>query len=207
MPITGSRHFDRASHLLQPKLATDTARAFVRSYSRARLCADRRRLHFDGIARRGIRFRRSGNDQGLRGRTGPYITAARMLGIAPEQVSKEERRGAKNVNFGAIRHRRKGISCDGVEQLSTGSGHHRGQALARRHRAGLPSLRTLATGELCVVLSVASHPDRQRRCARVRTGLPVLPAEAWQQRLHPILQHGHPGRLRRRQHVGARPHR
>jgi DNA (cytosine-5)-methyltransferase 1 len=30
------------------------------------------------------------------------ITAARMLGIAPDQVSKEERRGAKNVNFGAI---------------------------------------------------------------------------------------------------------
>jgi DNA polymerase I len=30
------------------------------------------------------------------------ITAARMLGITPDQVSKEERRGAKNVNFGAI---------------------------------------------------------------------------------------------------------
>ena len=30
------------------------------------------------------------------------ITAARMLGISPDQVSKEERRGAKNVNFGAI---------------------------------------------------------------------------------------------------------
>ena len=30
------------------------------------------------------------------------ITAARMLGVTPDQVSKEERRGAKNVNFGAI---------------------------------------------------------------------------------------------------------
>ena len=30
------------------------------------------------------------------------ITAARMLNTTPDQVSKEERRGAKNVNFGAI---------------------------------------------------------------------------------------------------------
>ena len=55
------------------------------------------------------------------------ITAARMLSITPDQVSKEERRGREERELRRdLRHRRKGISCDGMEQLSTRSGHYRG---------------------------------------------------------------------------------
>ena len=63
----------------------------------------RRRLQRDGIARRRVHFRRRRDDEGLRaGARPPRITAARMTGKRLEEVTDEERQGAKAVNFGAI---------------------------------------------------------------------------------------------------------
>ena len=113
------------------------------------------------------------------------ITAARMLSTTPDQVSKEERQRREERELRRdLRHRRKDIGCDGVEQLSARPGRCRGQALARRLCSGLSGLRALAPGELCAVFGDTAHPDRQGRRARVWACLPVLPDEARQQRLH-----------------------
>ena len=77
------------------------------------------------------------------------ITAARMTGKAPEEVTDEERRGAKAVNFGATY----GIGAAALVQIGVGLVRTRprclrSQALAGGVRAGLPDLRAVAARAL-----------------------------------------------------------
>ena len=126
-----------------------------------------------------------------------YLTAARMTGKAIDEVTREERKGAKAVNFGAIY----GQGAAGLVQ----SAWDNYELILDSYEAKRWHV-TFAQTFPALVRGRSEHYDRCVAARRIVIGrdakhgvgriFPVLPAKARQQRLHPQLQSACPGGLR-----------